>query len=111
MKLLPLAQTQSVTVYLKAEDTGEVLEIAVDPPGVWQRAQPSVPEASLAVLATVDPYDNTVFDFRSCSELAGEIAELRRTAVGSDAEFFDKVAELAKRVTVNHDLFLVFVGD
>ena len=29
---LPLAATQSVTVYLKSEDNGEVLEIAVDPP-------------------------------------------------------------------------------
>jgi hypothetical protein len=111
MNLLPLAQTQSVTVYLKAEDNGEVLETAIDPPGVWQRARPSVPEESLTVLATVDPYDNTVFDFRSCSELAGEISELRRNAVGADAEFFDKVTELAKRVTMNHELFLVFVGD
>jgi hypothetical protein len=108
---LPLAETQSVTVYLKAEDNGEVLDIAVDPPGVWQRAEPSVPEESLSVLATVDPYANTVFDFRSCSELEIEIGHLRRNAAGADADFFDKVAGLAKRVIANHDLFLLFVGD
>ena len=108
---LPLAATQSVTVYLKAEDNGEVLEIAVDPPGVWQRAKPSVPEDSLKVLASVAPYANTVLDFRSCSELVREIGELRRNAVGADAEFLDKVADLAKRVMANHDLFLMFVGD
>ena len=108
---LPLAATQSVTVYLKSEDNGEVLEIAGDPPGVWQRAKPAVPEESLKVLASVAPYANTVLDFRSCAELAREIGELRPNASGADAEFFDKVAGLAKRVTVSHDLFLVFVGD
>jgi hypothetical protein len=77
---LPPAATQSVTVYLKAEDNGEVLDIAVDPPGVWQRAEPSVPEESLSVLATVDPYANTVFDFRSCcSELEREIGTCAET--------------------------------
>jgi len=108
---LPLAATQSVTVYLKSEDNGQVLEIAVDPPGVWKRAAPTVPEESLTVLASVAPYADTVLDFRSCAELATEISELRRNAVGADAEFFEKVAELAKRVVANHDLFLLFVGD
>jgi len=108
---LPLAATQSVTVYLKAEDNGEVLDIAGDPPGVWQRAKPAAPEESLAVLASVAPYANTVLDFRSCSELVREIGELRRNASGADAEFFDKVVGLAERVIANHDLFLMFVGD
>jgi hypothetical protein len=108
---LPLAATQSVTVYLKSEDHGEVLDTAIDPPGVWKRARPSIPEDSLTVLASVAPYADTVLDFRSCSELAKEISELRRNAVGVDAEFFEKVAALAKRVVANHDLFLLFVGD
>jgi hypothetical protein len=108
---LPLAATQSVSVYLKSEDNGEVLDVADDPPGAWQRAKPTVPEDSLAVLAAVAPYADTVFDFRSCAELVIEIGALRPNASGSDAEFFDKVAALAKRVIANHDLFLLFVGD
>lgn len=108
---LPLAATQSVSVQLKSERNGEVLEIAVDPPGVWKRASASVSEESLTVLASVAPYDDTVLDFRSCSDLVREISELRPTALGADAEFFEKVVELAKRVMASHDLFLLFVGD
>jgi hypothetical protein len=108
---LPLAATQGITVYLKSEDNGEVLEIAIDPPGVWKRARPSVPEESLTVLASVAPYANTVLDSRSYAELAKEITELRRNAVGAHAEFFENFAELAMRVVTNHDLSLLFVGD
>lgn len=107
---LPLAATQSVLVYLKTND-GEILDIADDPPGVWQRAKPSVPEESLKVLGSIAPYADTVLDFRSCTELTGEIRELRKNAVGADAEFFDKLELLAKRVISNHDLLLLFVGD
>ncbi len=107
---LPLAQTQSVVPYLKY-NSGEVIEIATPPVGVWKRATCSVPEESLELLASVEPYDDTAFDFRSAPTLAVEIAHLRRHAHGEDAKFFDKVIEFAQTVARNKNLILVFVGD
>jgi hypothetical protein len=110
---LALCVAQSVLVRL-VDDREEVIEHASDPSGVWKRAISSVSMDqfdSLALLAEVDPYGDTLFKHDRLDQLEREISLLRHAASGEDAAFFDRVQEMIKRAGADTRLGVEFVGD
>src|SRR5437588_10612325 len=91
--------------------TGEVFERVDDPKNILHRLLPPSDEESSALLAKIDWYGDTYFNYLQMKQFIKELDQLgQRCETPEENELVDGVRSLAKRCREDRSL-LRFIGD
>jgi hypothetical protein len=96
---------------LVQSEAGETLNSLPDPADLFPQLLSRVDVSNTVCVRLIDPWDDIVFDQAQAAVLVGELEVLKVLSSGPTAEFLEAAIALARLVTSDGNLKIMFQGD